>query len=336
MGKTHQALKRAEKEYINRQQQNILAGSQKFSRKWNFYGTLGALLIAIGRISYYWGTRLQSRLTANDSAETTAAQTAAPALPAASSAVNQPLQAKPRSLGRRFAWAASLMLLGGLIFLGGLFWDNFRFKLSGIDQIEPAGTTLEPPYREQSLSPSATNGNLQPIDRQELVSSQGTSLLESAGDVQLQIAESDHLAKQDSVPAKPQKKPGPTTASLSELELPEIASESESQNNPLKVFEPDNQTDELSSRKRATTQPDIVSPKPQVKAETAPETEVEQSPSMPPEVVVKRGDTLMKIIKQNYGNYRKETLLKVLSKNPEIRDINRINVGQVIKLPRLN
>ena len=50
MGKTHQALKRAEKEYINRQQQNILAGSQKFSRKWNFYGTLGVLLIAIGRI----------------------------------------------------------------------------------------------------------------------------------------------------------------------------------------------------------------------------------------------------------------------------------------------
>ena len=44
----------------------------------------------------------------------------------------------------------------------------------------------------------------------------------------------------------------------------------------------------------------------------------------------------MKIIKQNYGNYRKETLLKVLSKNPEIRDINRINVGQVIKLPQLN
>ncbi len=218
---------------------------------------------------------LQASLTANDSAETTAAQTAAPALPAASSAVNQPLQAKPRSLGRRLAWAASLTLLGGLIFLGGLFWDNFRFKLSGIDQIEPTGTTLEPPYREQSLSPSATNGNLQPIDRQELVSSQGTSLLESAGDVQLEIAESDHLAKQDSVPAKPQKKLGPKTASVSELELPEIASESESQNNPLKVIEPDNQTDELSSRKRATTQSYIVSPKPQMKAEAAPETEVE-------------------------------------------------------------
>jgi nucleoid-associated protein YgaU len=74
-----------------------------------------------------------------------------------------------------------------------------------------------------------------------------------------------------------------------------------------------------------------------MKAEAAPETEVEQSPSLlPQEVVVKRGDTLMKIIKQNYGNYRKETLLKVLSNNPEIRDINRINVGQVIKLPRLN
>jgi nucleoid-associated protein YgaU len=73
-----------------------------------------------------------------------------------------------------------------------------------------------------------------------------------------------------------------------------------------------------------------------MKAEAAPETEVEPSPSMPQEVVVKPGDTLMKIIKQNYGNYRKEILLKVLSKNPEIRDINRINVGQVIKLPQLN
>ena len=87
---------------------------------------------------------------------------------------------------------------------------------------------------------------------------------------------------------------------------------------------------------RATTQPDIVSPKPQMKAEAAPETEVEPSSSMPKEVVVKPGDTLVKIIKQNYGNYRKEILLKVLSKNPEIRDINRINVGQVIKLPQLN
>jgi general secretion pathway protein A len=280
---------------------------------------------------------LQVSLTANDSVETTATQTAALALPAASSAANQPLQAKPRSLGRRFAWAASLMLLGGLIFLCGLFWDNFRFNISGIDQIEPAGTTLEPPNREQSLSPSATNGNLQPIDRQELVSTQGTSLLESGGDVQLQTAESNHFSKQDSVPAKPQKKLGPTTVPLSELELPEIASESESQNNTLKVFESDNQTDELSAAKRATTQPYIVSPKPQMKAEAAPETEVEQSPSLlPQEVVVKRGDTLMKIIKQNYGTYRKETLLKVLSNNPEIRDINRINVGQVIKLPRLN
>ena len=257
MGKTHQALKQAEKEYVNRQQQNILVSRQKFSRKWNFYGTLAVLLIAIGRISYNWGTRLQASLTANanDSVETAATQTAAPALPAASSAVNQPLQAKPRSLGRRFAWAASLMILGGLIFLCGLFWDNFRFNISGIDQIEPAGTTLEPPNREQSLSPSATNGNLQPIDRQELVSTQGTSLLESGGDVQLQTAESNHFSKQDSVPAKPQKKLGPTTVPLSELELPEIASESESQNNTLKVFESDNQTDELSAAKRATTQP---------------------------------------------------------------------------------
>jgi nucleoid-associated protein YgaU len=335
MGKTHQALKRAEKEYINRQQQNILAGPQKFRRKWNFYGALSVLLIAIGRILYNWGTRLQASLTANDSIQTTVTQTAAPTLAAAPSAVNQPLQAKPHSLGRRFARAASLMLLGGLIFISGLFWDNFGFNLSGIDQIEPAGTTLEPPKREPSVSPSATNGNRQPVDRQELVSTQGTSLLEPADDVQLKIIESDHLATQDSLPAKPQKKPGPTTVSLSELKPPEITSESEFLNNPITVFEPDNQTDGLSSGMRATTQP-IVSPKPQMKAKAVPETEVEPSSSMPQEVVVKRGDTLMKIIKQNYGNYRKETLLKVLSKNPEIRDINRINVGQVIKLPQLN
>ena len=74
MGKTHQALKQAEKEYVNRQQQNILVSRQKFSRKWNFYSTLAVLLIAIGRISYYWGTRLQASLTANanDSVETAA------------------------------------------------------------------------------------------------------------------------------------------------------------------------------------------------------------------------------------------------------------------------
>ena len=279
---------------------------------------------------------LQTSLTANDSAETTATQTAAPALPAASSAVNQPLQAKPRGLGLRFAWAASLMLLGGLIFVCGLLWGNFRFNLSGIDQIEPASKTLQLPYREQFLSPSATNGNLQPIDRQELVSTKGTSLLELVGDVRLQIAESDHLARQDSVPAKPQNKPGPTTASLYGLELPEIASDSELQNNILKVFEPDKQTDKVSSRKRVITKRYIVAPKPQMKAEAAPETEVEQSSIMPQEVVVKRGDTLMKIIWQNYGNYRKETLLKMLSKNPEIRDPNWIIEGQVIKIPRLN
>ena len=63
MGKTHQALKRAEKEYINRQQQNILASRQKFSRKWVFYGTLAVLLIATGGISHYWGTR--SRLSSD-------------------------------------------------------------------------------------------------------------------------------------------------------------------------------------------------------------------------------------------------------------------------------
>ena len=63
MGKTHQALKWAEKEYINRQQQNILASRQKFSHKWIFYGILSVLLIAIGGISHYWGTR--SRLSSD-------------------------------------------------------------------------------------------------------------------------------------------------------------------------------------------------------------------------------------------------------------------------------
>ena len=52
-------------------------------------------------------------------------------------------------------------------------------------------------------------------------------------------------------------------------------------------------------------------------------------------VVVKRGDTLTRIIDRTYGKYDKGILGTVLHVNPEIQDPDQISVGQAIKLPLL-
>lgn len=50
-------------------------------------------------------------------------------------------------------------------------------------------------------------------------------------------------------------------------------------------------------------------------------------------IVVKRGDTLHRILVQTYGAYDGATLTEVLKNNPEIVDPNQILAGQTIKLP---
>jgi nucleoid-associated protein YgaU len=58
----------------------------------------------------------------------------------------------------------------------------------------------------------------------------------------------------------------------------------------------------------------------------------------PPEirkVVAKRGDTLTKIIIQNYGDFSQDKLKDILKENPEIRNPNWIMEGQALNLPGL-
>jgi len=52
-----------------------------------------------------------------------------------------------------------------------------------------------------------------------------------------------------------------------------------------------------------------------------------------PMIVVNKGDTLSEIIIKKYGDYDVMTLIKVLRKNPQVVDPDRIFAGQVIKLP---
>jgi LysM repeat protein len=51
-------------------------------------------------------------------------------------------------------------------------------------------------------------------------------------------------------------------------------------------------------------------------------------------VVVKKGDSLFKIINRAYGKYNNSILKDVVRENPEINSLDRIYEGQVIKLPR--
>ena len=51
------------------------------------------------------------------------------------------------------------------------------------------------------------------------------------------------------------------------------------------------------------------------------------------QLMVKKGDTLHRIIVQTYGAYNKANLTKVLRENPNVIDPNLILSGQVIKLP---
>jgi len=50
-------------------------------------------------------------------------------------------------------------------------------------------------------------------------------------------------------------------------------------------------------------------------------------------IVVKRGDTLFRIITQKLGRYDGMVMARVLQKNPNIVDVNKIFAGQEIKLP---
>ena len=59
-------------------------------------------------------------------------------------------------------------------------------------------------------------------------------------------------------------------------------------------------------------------------------------PGASPGAVVKKGDSLSKIIIHVYGRYDRAILNAVLQENPEIEDPNQITVGQEIKLPEFN
>jgi hypothetical protein len=53
-------------------------------------------------------------------------------------------------------------------------------------------------------------------------------------------------------------------------------------------------------------------------------------------VVVKKGETLFRIIYRNYGTYNDKIVNLVLSENPKIFSPTHIVAGQVIKLPEIN
>jgi phage tail protein X len=50
-------------------------------------------------------------------------------------------------------------------------------------------------------------------------------------------------------------------------------------------------------------------------------------------IVVKKGDTLEKILLKAYGRYDQSRISLVLDANPEISNVNAIFVGQLIRLP---
>jgi phage tail protein X len=51
-------------------------------------------------------------------------------------------------------------------------------------------------------------------------------------------------------------------------------------------------------------------------------------------VTVKKGDTLSRILTQFYGRYDNALLDAVLRENPGLDNFNRIQIGQIIKLPK--
>ena len=53
-------------------------------------------------------------------------------------------------------------------------------------------------------------------------------------------------------------------------------------------------------------------------------------------VVVKKGETLFRIIYRTYGTYNDKIVSIVLSENPKIFNPTHIVAGQVIKLPEIN
>jgi general secretion pathway protein A len=57
------------------------------------------------------------------------------------------------------------------------------------------------------------------------------------------------------------------------------------------------------------------------------------SPGKQGPVVVEKGDTLSRLIIDKYGFYDKDLLQKVKNENPDIKDVNRIYVGDKIVLP---
>ena len=73
----------------------------------------------------------------------------------------------------------------------------------------------------------------------------------------------------------------------------------------------------------------------EARAETVPDKTDESKPEEVRTAVVMRGDTLFKIIDRAYGKYDEGILEAVLRENPGIQSVDRIAVGQIIKLPPL-
>lgn len=66
-----------------------------------------------------------------------------------------------------------------------------------------------------------------------------------------------------------------------------------------------------------------------------PQPETTNKPDHVQEVVIQEGDTLFQLIEHRYGDYE-QALPVVLEHNPEISNPNRIETGQVLKLPSLH
>jgi hypothetical protein len=260
------------------------------------------------------------------------------------------------------------MLLGGVLVLIGLFLGGVQLNLPGMNKIKSAALSIESHQAEAPSQKSELNPATQlPANQTQMALKTEDS---KTGTVVGRPLEASHVqvkapSEESPVPLKapiidlPEPKPRSEPAAVSVEKVPapqaetaaavtEFTSTWDYSTLSLKTVGSDFQ---ISGSETVLPQ-EITAPEPLESEETTSQP-AEPEDLTPPaagvslvpaafkpqpktrRVVAKRGDTLTKIIIQNYGDFSLDKLQDVLKENPEIRNPNWIMEGQALNLPGL-
>lgn len=241
-------------------------------------------------------------------------------------AVPPPAEPLPESPDKKysrltFAGVASIIVAALMLFASGLwFGKNIFFTKTektgfseNLVRARVEKQTPAPPENDFEGAVQGDSGNAVPDDEKPVLSLKRTAR-----------AETPPVEKETETHSKTDQEVPESTVRESQIETPAVSP------TPLDTAS----RDPFKKPEIHEEIPDALQPEAPLKTDVVPGPQKMDKDARV--AVVQGGDTLYRIILQNYGDYTGQLLVRVLKQNPEIGDPDRIFVGQEIELPGEN